>query len=69
MNLTIGKTRELFFLVVAICVVVLILIGVFTWEDFVATGPVEAAALLRRGARMKRAEPQRGATLTRFSSP
>jgi hypothetical protein len=37
MNLTIGKTRELFFLVVAICVVVLILIGVFTWEDFVAT--------------------------------
>ena len=37
MNLTIGKTRELFFLVVAICVVVLILIGVFTWEDIVAT--------------------------------
>jgi hypothetical protein len=36
-NLTIGKTRELFFLVVAICVVVLILIGVFTWEDIVAT--------------------------------
>ena len=37
MNLTIGKTRELFFLVVAICVMVLILIGVFTWEDIVAT--------------------------------
>jgi hypothetical protein len=36
-NLTIDKTRELFFLVVAICVVVLILIGVFTWEDIVAT--------------------------------
>jgi hypothetical protein len=36
-NLTIGKIRELFFLVVAICVVVLILIGVFTWEDIVAT--------------------------------
>jgi hypothetical protein len=36
-KLTIGKTRELFFLVVAICVVVLILIGVFTWEDIVAT--------------------------------
>jgi hypothetical protein len=37
MNLTIGKTRELFFLVVAICVVVLILIGVFTWGDIAAT--------------------------------
>ena len=37
MNLTIGKTRELFFFVVAICVVALILIGVFTWEDIVAT--------------------------------
>jgi hypothetical protein len=36
-NRTIGKTRVLFFLVVAICVVVLILIGVLTWEDIVAT--------------------------------
>jgi glucose-6-phosphate isomerase len=36
-NLTIGKARELFLLVVAICVVVLILIGVLTWEDIVAT--------------------------------
>lgn len=37
MNRTIGKTRVLVFLVVAICVVVLILIGVLTWEDIVAT--------------------------------
>jgi len=37
MNLTIGRTRELFFLIAAICVVVLILIGVFTWEDIAAT--------------------------------
>ena len=36
-NRTIGKTRVLVFLVVAICVVVLILIGVLTWEDIVAT--------------------------------
>jgi hypothetical protein len=36
-SLTIGKTRELFFLIVAVCVVILILIGVFTWEDIVTT--------------------------------
>jgi hypothetical protein len=36
-RLTVGKTRQLFFLIMAICVVVLILIGVFTWEDIVAT--------------------------------
>jgi len=34
---TVGKTRQLFFLIMAICVVILILIGVFTWEDIVAT--------------------------------
>ena len=37
MKLTIGKTRDLFFLVVAICVVVLILTAVLTWEDVIAT--------------------------------
>jgi hypothetical protein len=36
-RLTVGKTRRLFFLIIAICVVILILIGVFTWEDIVAT--------------------------------
>jgi hypothetical protein len=36
-RLTVGKTRQLFFLIIAICVVVLILIGMFTWEDIVAT--------------------------------
>jgi hypothetical protein len=36
-KLTIGKTRDLFFLVVAICVVVLILTAVLTWEDIIAT--------------------------------
>jgi hypothetical protein len=36
-KLTIGKTRDLFFLVVAICVVVLILTAVLTWEDVIAT--------------------------------
>jgi len=36
-RLTVGRTRQLFFLIIAICVVVLILIGMFTWEDIVAT--------------------------------
>jgi uncharacterized protein involved in outer membrane biogenesis len=36
-RLTIGRTRHLFFLIIAVCVVVLILIGLFTWEDIVAT--------------------------------
>jgi hypothetical protein len=36
-RLTVAKTRHLFFLIIAICVVVLILIGLFTWEDIVAT--------------------------------
>jgi hypothetical protein len=36
-RLTIGRTRHLFFLIIAVCVVVLILIGLFTWEDILAT--------------------------------